>query len=846
MIRLATASLVAAVGALLSLPAHAQVITRGPYLQQGTETSMVIVWRTDTAVDSRVRYGSQPGALSNELQDSSAVTDHVVTLQNLRPETRYYYSVGSSSLLLAGGDPTHYFTTAPPKGSRRKVRMWLVGDSGTGDINQRQVRDAMLTAVGESRPTLYLHVGDMAYDTGTDAEFTDNFFAVYDGILRNTVTWPAMGNHEGYNSDSGTQSGPYYDAYVLPKNGEAGGYPSGTEAYYSFDYANAHFVVLDSQDSSRLPPPDGAMLSWLELDLAATTQPWIIAYWHHPPYTKGTHDSDAETQLREMRENALPILEAAGVDLVLSGHSHIYERSYLVGGAYDTPTTAGSHILDGGSGVLLDDGPYTKLGGAAAGAVYVVAGHGGASLGGSGDHPLMYKSEKVHGSCILDLDGDVLTLNSIQKDGTVSDTVTLAKNAALILGEPNGFAPVLSGSMQPIRWLSLLVPTTLVRIEYRCAEDDNWRLIAAATPNTGTYLWRTPTSPKSACTVRIWDADDPSIVDTSDGSFSIVASLSKTLIRYGDTWRYDDQGNDHGTSWLALDFDDSSWPTGRGQLGYGDGDEATVLYDADPNIPSVYFRKVVFIPGTVANAGLKVLHDDGVAVWVNGQLVFTRYMDNGTDYAAWASSAASDNEENVASITTWPQNPFVAGENIVAVMVKQRSATSSDVSFDLQLRTDIDPLTANYPPRLAPIDDAVLTEGQFFALALSATDDDEDTLTFSAPDLPPGATLSDTGAFGWRPQATDLGAHDVTFVVSDGRGGSDSARVTFIVIAAGTQPSGGGNEGEPSGNATSKSPAARGGCNCDAATADSWLALAALGAAAWWQKRRLASTRRSF
>ena len=51
------------------------------------------------------------------------------------------------------------------------------------------------------------------------------------------------------------------------------------------------------------------MLTWLQNDLASTAQPWIIAFFHHPPYSKGSHDSDTEIELREMRQNALPILE---------------------------------------------------------------------------------------------------------------------------------------------------------------------------------------------------------------------------------------------------------------------------------------------------------------------------------------------------------------------------------------------------------------------------------------------------------------------------------------------------------------------------------------------------------
>ena len=125
-------------------------------------------------------------------------------------------------------------------------------------------------------------------------------------MLRKSVLWPTIGNHDLF--DGTAQTWPYYDNFTLPTLAEAGGVASGTESYYSFDYANIHFVVLDSQNANRLP--GGDMLTWLALDLAATTQNWIIAYWHHPPYSKGSHDSDApsgvDLPLKEMREFAAP------------------------------------------------------------------------------------------------------------------------------------------------------------------------------------------------------------------------------------------------------------------------------------------------------------------------------------------------------------------------------------------------------------------------------------------------------------------------------------------------------------------------------------------------------------
>ena len=99
------------------------------------------------------------------------------------------------------------------------------------------------------------------------------------------------------------------------------------------------------------------MDTWLKADLEQTTADWLVAYFHHPPYTKGSHDSDREKQLVEMRTYVMPILESGGVDLVLTGHSHIYERSMLMDGAYATPTVAENVILDDGDG----DPPVTVL-----------------------------------------------------------------------------------------------------------------------------------------------------------------------------------------------------------------------------------------------------------------------------------------------------------------------------------------------------------------------------------------------------------------------------------------------------------------------------------------------------
>lgn len=667
---------------LLPQAAHAEFLGRRPYLQSTSHEATTLVWTTDVAAPSEVRIGATPGNLNKNVVNDKLVTQHEVRLTGLSPDTRYYYSVGSPGKPLAGGDANHYFQTNPLPGSKKKFRAWILGDSGNAGLRQLAVRDAMLAFAGTHKPDLFLHVGDIAYDNGTPEEFTIKFFNIYPSILRNTTCWPAMGNHEGNTADSGLQIGPYYSTYVLPKGAEAGGLASGTEAYYSFDYANVHFIVLDSHDSPR--DPAGPMLSWLKVDLSATNQDWIVAYWHHPPYSKGTHDSDWELQLVEMRKNVVPILEAAGVDLVLSGHSHIYERSYLLDGAYATPTVAAGHIVNGGDGKPLGNGPYTKSAGNVAheGAVYVVAGHGGVPTSGLGGHPVMYFDEKDNGSCLLDIQGNRLSLVNVRWDGVSTDRFALVKGPGLVLAAPDGGETLERDVPYDIRWATVgNIPN--VKLEYSLDDGQTFSIIAASVPNTGTYSWSIPAMDSKRAIIRVSDAANAQVLDESNAGFTMLGGVSESAIAFGDVWSYKDDGVDQGMTWLAASFNDSAWKTGKAQLGYGEGDEATTLVDVAPNYPSYYFRKKIVIDREVTKAELKILHDDGAVVWVNGRQVFSDYVGD-TWYGALATAQSQENEIDNALISL-EENPFVVGENILAVMVKQFSDDSSDISFDLAL-----------------------------------------------------------------------------------------------------------------------------------------------------------------
>jgi hypothetical protein len=409
-------------------------VTRGPYLQQGTPTSVIVQWRTATATDSRVRHGTAPGNLTSVVDVAGSTTEHAVTLSGLTPDTTYYYSIGSTTEVFAGDDADHFFLTSPTVGTPKPARIWVLGDSGTANANAKAVADAYASFTGSDHTDLWLMLGDNAYSTGTDSEYQAAVFDIYPEMLRKSVLWPTLGNHDGASADSATQSGPYYDIFTLPTNGEAGGLASGTEAYYSFDYGNIHFICLESHETDR--STSGAMMSWLLSDVAATTQEWIIAFWHHPPYSKGSHDSDnsAETQMKQMRENALPILESAGVDLVLAGHSHSYERSYLIDGHYGVSTTLTTGMkIDEGNGRDREDGSYKAVYNEAnpyLGAIYITAGSSGKTdIGTPLDHPVMVHASAAQlGSLVLDIDGNRLDATFVKPDGISYDNFTILKN----------------------------------------------------------------------------------------------------------------------------------------------------------------------------------------------------------------------------------------------------------------------------------------------------------------------------------------------------------------------------------------------------------------------------------
>ncbi len=373
-------------------------LTRGPYLQNGTKDSVTLRWRTDANTNSKVKWGTAYGVYTDSIIDATLTTEHIVRIVTLLPDTKYYYTIGTTSITFQSSTD-NIFTTLPPDDTKRKLRFVALGDCGTNTANQYNVKNSFINYMGGKDVDAMLLLGDNAYNDGTDDNFQSNFFNVYkDDLLKYNKLYPTPGNHDyDDNPDNvGSRNIAYYNIFSVPKNGEAGGEASGVTNYYSYNIGDVHFISLDSYgkddiNTTRMYDTSGTQATWLKNDLAANTKKWTVVYFHHPPYTKTSHTSDDEPDLIQIRERFIQILERYGVDLVLCGHSHGYERSYLLKGYYrnfanpikDADFNASLHTAKGNTQNANYNGTanscaYTYPGGKYThGSVYVVSGSAG-------------------------------------------------------------------------------------------------------------------------------------------------------------------------------------------------------------------------------------------------------------------------------------------------------------------------------------------------------------------------------------------------------------------------------------------------------------------------------------
>jgi predicted phosphodiesterase len=312
--------------------------TTEPYLQNPGKTEVTLKWAAAEKAEFKVRYGAldrrdlsapvaecrevvwkdwpggkRPADAAPEAKPTEERKAYIykAVLTGLPPGSACGYEV-TCGTAKAGGT----FRTVPEKPA--PFTFIAYGDNRTDAEAHRKVA-ARFAAHG---PAFIIHTGDMVTD-GSYPEWEPQFFAPLREVLRGVPLWPALGNHDG----------DYRKFFAVP--------PGGQSLWYSFDYGDAHFVSLDTMSNK----PD--MLGWCERDLAGSRARWKIVFYHLPSYDVGSHGT------RWGLKNYLPAFRKHGVDLVLGGHTHSYQRFKPMFTKGENEAHPITHVITAGGGAPL-------------------------------------------------------------------------------------------------------------------------------------------------------------------------------------------------------------------------------------------------------------------------------------------------------------------------------------------------------------------------------------------------------------------------------------------------------------------------------------------------------------
>ena len=381
-----------------------------PFVTNVTESSIDICFQSDQDISATIMYGltleyDSQITVTGELFDALSgeytffqdpVYEFVVRysycqrIDGLEPDNVYHYSVQLGSVQTED----HLFATAPLTGM--PFSFVTYGDSRSDPLYPLGVPNRFHENVVEEMKQhafdFLLNVGDIVND-GYDIRLWEIALEEIAPISADYPYYPVFGNHERRNEQGVIGADVYSMLFSNP--GEASG--SGTELYYSFDYGNAHFTLLDTNTDID---PESEQGQWLRADLETASDneniQWKFLLFHHPPYSASLIGIGDERS-RVTREYIPPIAEEFGVDIVFAGHQHSYERSFK-------------------------DGVY-----------YIVTGNGGALpsfIEASVLNPYIQFFEgnpnfQHFGFCIIEIVDDYLYLESVISDGTVIDSLSL-------------------------------------------------------------------------------------------------------------------------------------------------------------------------------------------------------------------------------------------------------------------------------------------------------------------------------------------------------------------------------------------------------------------------------------
>ena len=306
-----------------TLAAGAVKIVRGPTAEWVGPTSARVAWSTNIASPSEVSYGA-PTPGGTPANDNTAVLHHVVLLAQLTPGTAYQYTVGNGTTATS---PTAKFKTSPAAGT--SFSFDAIGDYGAASVGQTQNAGRIASDTSSFLQTL----GDNVYSEASDPDFTTKYSEV-DGhwfkqmqpVFTAKALWTSNGNKEYYGG------GAWFNVIHAPNN----------EKWYSYNWGDAHILVLDSSQPFAI---GSAQYLWAEADLQANQgSVWRIAVIQDPPYSSTSNNSSSGA----VETNLVPLFQNQGVQLVLSGNSHNYERSKpLINGS---PAPGGITYMVSGNG----------------------------------------------------------------------------------------------------------------------------------------------------------------------------------------------------------------------------------------------------------------------------------------------------------------------------------------------------------------------------------------------------------------------------------------------------------------------------------------------------------------
>lgn len=357
-------------------------VVHGPVVGSPSPGTLVVAWRTEVPSVGAVEFGPSP-AYGTVVTEPAPTTDHEVALPAAGPGVTRHFRLRADGQPL-GGD--HAARTLPD--ATGTVRVAVAGDTGTGGATARAVRDVLAA----TDPDALLLLGDLGYDTGSEADERKGLLVPYAGLLARTPTFTVLGNHDVMTAGGAALLG----AVPLPTNAQ-----DGSERFYAVDLGPVHLAVLDSNADLSVA---SAQRAWLDADLAATTRPWRVVAFHHPVYSSGDHGDTPG-----LAASLGSVLDARGVDLVLNGHDHDYERSHPVVAGTATDTSGGPAYAD------------------PAGPIYVVSGGGGAALDPVGHGARTAVSIMAFHGLELVATPTSMSVTVRRTDGSVLDAFTLTR-----------------------------------------------------------------------------------------------------------------------------------------------------------------------------------------------------------------------------------------------------------------------------------------------------------------------------------------------------------------------------------------------------------------------------------